>query len=281
MGRMPYNKLKNIQLPYLYMKSLEFGNNDPKFAALEMSGALLFELFGRGWMAKNILNRKNMSFLMSGSPNTLDEFRLQNRIITLAEGIYNLREIEGIDDILVKLKSENIDSVIAEIESGRILCHRRLKFKYVKRTLKKRADFDIRIFDGSNEIFCETKCKIDTSRLSETSFGNSLHKAKKQLPLNCPAIILIKIPDKWAKDEGRLKRVTKTFVDKTDRPIGVACWFERWIQVDQIYTMRAIMGFEEHNIKSNIYNSQIIPFLPVTPYTPNWISFERYAAEYI
>jgi len=44
---MLHNKLKNIPLSYLYRRSLELGNNDPKFIALGMSGALLFELYGR------------------------------------------------------------------------------------------------------------------------------------------------------------------------------------------------------------------------------------------
>lgn len=260
---------------------MELENNDPKFIALGMCGALLFELYGREWMSKRILTQKNMSFLMPGSPSTLDEFRLQNRLLTLAEGLYNLKEIEGFDGILERLKNENIESVIAEIESGRLLRHRRLAFKYVTRTFKKREDFDIHIIDGSNEIFCETKCKIETTGFSETSFRNSLQKAKQQLPLNCPAIILIKIPDKWVKHENKLKRITKVFVEKTERPVGVVCWFEQWIQMDQVFTMRVITGFEEHNTKSEIYNSQIIPFLPVSAQTPYWISFERYATGYI
>lgn len=275
------DKLKNIELSYLYRRSWELGSNDPKFIALGMCGALLFELYGREWMSKRILTRKNMSFLIPGSHETLDEFRLQNRIVTLAEGLYNLKEIEGLDGVLEKLRSENIDSVIAEIESGRLLRHRGLNFKYVTRTFKKREDFDIQIIHGSMEIFCETKCKIETTRFSEASFINSLNKAKQQLPLNCPAIILIKIPDKWVKHKNRLKRNTKIFVEKADRPVGVVCWFEQWIQMDEVFTMRVITGFEEHNTKSEILNSQIIPFLPGTTQTPGWISFERFATGYL
>ena len=253
-------------------------NNDSKVIALGMSGALLFELYGREWMSKRILTRKNLSFLVTDSPNLLDELKLQNLILTIAEGLYNLREIEGFQNVLERLKNDaKVDSIIAEIESGRFLFHRGLSFKYVTRSLKKRADFDVHIIDGSSEIFCEIKCKIETTAFSETSFGNSLHKAKQQLPLNCPAIILIKIPDNWAKHESGLRSIARVFVEKADRPVGVVCWFEQWIRVDQVYTMRAIMGFEEHNTKSKIYNSQVIPFLPFNPQTPDWISFERYA----
>ena len=276
------NKLKSISLSYLYRHALELEKNDPKLIALGMSGALLFELYGREWMSKRVLTRKNLFFLTNESSNSLDELKLQNRILTMAEGLYNLREIEGIQNVLERLKNDaEIDSVIAEIESGRFLFHRGLSFKYVTRSLKKRADFDIHIVTGSREIFRETKCKIETTAFSETSFRNSLHKAKQQLPRNCPAVILIKIPYNWAKHESGLKSVAKVFVEKADRPAGVICWFEQWIRVDQIYTMRVITGFEEHNVKSKIQNSQIIPFLPAKPHTPGWISFERFATGYI
>lgn len=279
---MMHAKLKNIPLSYLYRQALDLGKDDPQLMALGMSGALLSDLFGREWMSTRLLTRKNLSFLMTDSPSELDELKLQNRILTLAEGLYNLKEIEGLQNVLERLKNEpKVDSVIAEIESGRFLFHRGLFFKYVTRSLRKRADFDIHIIKGAIEIFCETKCKIETTAFSETSFGNSLHRAKQQLPLNRPAIILIKIPYNWANNERGLRRIAQAFVEKADRPVGVVCWFDQWIRVDQIYTMRAIMGFEEHNIKSRIHNSQVIPFLPLKPQTPDWISFERYATGYI
>jgi hypothetical protein len=279
---MLHNKLKNIPLSNLYRKSLELGNNDPKFIALGMSGALLSELYGREWMGTRLLTEKNLSFLTADSPNSLNELKLQNRILTIAEGLYNLSKIAGFQNVLERLKNDaNVDSVIAEIESGRFLLHRGLSFKYVTRSLKKRADFDIHIIDGSNELFCEIKCKIETTAFSTASFANSLHKAKQQLPLNWPAIILIKIPDNWAEHEGELRSTAQVIVEKAERPVGVVCWFEQWIQVDETYTMRVIIGFEEHNLRSRILNSKLIPFLPAKPQTPNWMSFERYVAGYI
>lgn len=276
-----HDTLKSISLSYLYSQALELKNSDPKFIALGMSGALLFKLYGRKWMSKRLLNREFLSFLKDNSPDFFDELKLQNRILTIGEGLYNLRGIEGIQNVLEKLQSESVDSVIAEIESGRFIFHRGLSFRYVTRSLKKRADFDIQIINGSNEIFCETKCKIETTAFSENSFHNSLQKAKQQLPRNCPAIILIKVPHNWLRHEDALKNIARLFVKKRERPIGVVCWFEKWIRVDQVYTMRVITGFEEHNIKSQIYNSNIIPFLPDQSFTPFWIIFERYASGYI
>jgi hypothetical protein len=87
-------------------------------------------------MSKRVLTRKNLFFLTNESSNSLDELKLQNRILTMAEGLYNLREIEGIQNVLERLKNDaEIDSVIAEIESGRFLFHRGLSFKYVTRSL--------------------------------------------------------------------------------------------------------------------------------------------------
>jgi hypothetical protein len=276
-----HDKLKNISLSSLYRDALDLGNHDAKFIALGMAGSLLFELYGRKWMSERILTQDNLVFLTNESCNSLAEPKLQMQILTVGESLYNLRGIEGIQNVLDKLQKDSVESVIAELESGRLFFHRGLSFKFVTRSLKKREDFDIHIFNGSNEIFCETKCKIESTAFSISSFQNSLHKAKQQLPSNYPAIILIKIPHNWGQHEIELRNISKLFVKKSNRPIGVVCWYERWIQPDNTHSIKLTTGFEEHNIKSKIYNSRLIPFLPDEPYTPHWTSFEKYAVGYL
>jgi len=278
---MIYEKLKNISLSFLYSKAIEIKNNDPKFIALSMAGALLFELYGRKWMSKRLLNKDNMPFILNQSIDSSSQLNFQMKILMLGESLYNLRNIEGIQNILRKLENENIESVIAELESGRLLYHRGVFFKYVSSSQIKRNDFDIYILDGSNKIFCETKCKLNTTIFSENSFHNSLHKAKQQLPKDYPAIILIKIPDTWGKYEYKLRNVAKDLVLKTERPIGIICWYEIWQKIDNIFTLNLTTGFEEHNVKSQIINANLLPFLPAKPNSMHWVRFERYASGYI
>lgn len=275
------NKLKSISLSFLYKRALQLENNDPKFIAMGMAGSLLFELYGRKWMSKQILNKNNLLFMIGKASSPLDQLKLQKEILLLGESLFNLREIEGIQNVLKMLKNCNVESILAELESGKLLYHRGLNFSYITRNLKKRKDFDIQIMEGPINLFCETKCKIDATIYSKNSYYNSLHKAKQQLPKNSPAIILIKIPYTWAQHEIELREIAATFVIKSKRPLGVVCWYDRWIKVDNTYTLNLTDGFEEHNIKSKIHNSRLIPILPNTQNSPHWKSFEQFANGYL
>jgi hypothetical protein len=276
-----YDKLQNISLSALYKDAMELQCNDPKLVAVGMAGSLLSQLFGKKWMSDNILTNDNIGFLFNKSEDIFAEEKFQLQILTIAEAIFNLRKIGGIECILDRLQNDKIDSVIAELESGRLLCHRGLLFKFVKRNFQKRHDFDIHIIDSPNDIFCETKCKIDTTVFSGNSFENSLHKAKQQLPKELPALILIKIPYLWDQHEAELKNISKLFVKKSVRPLGIVCWHEKWTKINNIFSAKITIGFEEHNNKSKLHNARILPFLPNKPYSPYWISFEKFASGYL
>jgi hypothetical protein len=276
-----FDKLQNISLSFLYKDALKLGSSESKFIALGMAGSLLHELYGKEWMTKYILNKKNMDTFFNKKLEPIFEAIIQNQILVLGESLYNLRRIEGIINILEKLQNGLIGPIISELESGRLLFQRNLNFKYITRSGQKRKDFDIHVFDNKTDIYCETKCKIESTHFSIPSFQNSLIDAKKQLPLDSPSIILIKIPHNWKGFENELQNFSKSFVEKTNRPLGIVCWQERWETIDSINTLKTITGFEEHNIKSKIINCQSIPFLPTKQETLNWTYFERLASGYL
>lgn len=275
------SKLKNISLSSLYKEALTLKAEDPKDIALGMAGALLFELYGRAWMSEKIMPKIILTFRNKGKDGFLDEFKFQSQLLILAESLYNFKNIEGVENILENLKNVPLESIIAELESARILFHRRINFKFVTKSYKKRADFDIHIINNQNYIFCETKCKIDKTGFSVNSFNNSLHKAKKQLPIDNPALIMIKIPYTWEQYEQKLKKNSFTFVNKSDRPLGIVCWYEKWFPTSSVFKLRAVSGFEVHNDKSKIFNSRLIPFLPGQSQTPHWKHFEDFASGYL
>ena len=275
------DKLKSISLSFLQKEALTLSDSDPKAIAIGMAGGLLFHIFGREWMAKKIFTQKYLASLFDKANDELSEFKFQKQILILSESLYNLRETEGIQNVLDRLKNERIESITAELESGRLLFHRGLNFKFVTTIQKKRNDFDIHIVNGSNEIFCETKCKIESTTFSRNSIINSLSDAKDQLPKDYPAIILIKLPDHWGKFKTDLNEIISTFVNKTYRPLGIICWYDKWDQVDNVNSKNITVGLEAHNDKSKIYNAGIIPFLPSTMDSISWKHFENFAKGYL
>ena len=274
-------QLKNISLAFLFREALELGENDPKLISIGMAGGLLLKLFGREWMSKRILNPNNLSFLSDNTQNPLEEIKLQKKILVLGECLYNLKEIDGIQFILKNLQNEIIESIIAELECGRLLVHRGLDFFYKPSTLVKRNDFDIIIKNSPTDIFCEAKCKVESTLFSTSTYSDSLHKAKKQLPKDFPAIIMIKLPYFWNNYERELKNTSEMFVTKTKRALGIVCWYDKWFHIDDTYTFNITTGFEVHNIKSKIINCKIVHFLPTTYNSPKWKSFEQFTMGYL
>lgn len=267
-----------ISLASLFKEGESLGNHDPVFIALGMCGQLLFELFGREWMSTKILTPQNFPSILMDSVLSNEECDMQNRLLTLGENIYNLREIEGIDVLLNKLYRDSVDPIIAELESGRLLYHRGLNFKFVSQSGKKREDFDIRVTNGSLEIFCESKSKKASTNFTEATFINSLHSAKKQLPTQKPGMILIKIPSSWSSYDTQLKIIAKAMVDKTNRPLGIVCWHDKSKSLDKDQTIKYTSGFETHNIQSEVCNSVILPILPNSIHTSNWVQFQKFAS---
>lgn len=268
--------LNDISLAQLYRSAVDtYEDKHPSVLAISMAMELLFLVFGKEWVFKNVLSASNYNLIKTDPEK---EFSLMNRNLMLAEGLFNLKAIEGISNLLNKAYSDSIDSVIAEIESGRLFLQRGLTFRFVSCSGIKRSDFDIHIFDGDYEVFCETKCRLETSSFSQGSLRNTLDKAKKQLPTNNPAIVLIKTPNNWKESRPLLEKTIYEFVNQTKRPIGVICWSEQWIRITNDERGKFILGIEVHNNQSKLYNAKLIPFLPEISTTPNWTEFGRYAS---
>jgi hypothetical protein len=269
--------LNDVYLHDLYQESLlTVPQGNPGEIGIGMGIVLLSKVFGRAWIGKKILTPKAMAFLSDEAADFRDEAKLMNLIQMLGEGLYNLRSISGFDNVLDKLASDNIEAGLAEVESGRMLFHRGLRYQFVDRTGKKRNDYDIRILDDSLAVSCETKCKMEYTKYSSKSFTDALSQAKKQLPLGEPSTILMKIPENWASNEAELKLLSQIVVDKTKRPLGVVCWWENWVRVVRGVDMKGIRGFEIFNENGKTIQNPILPILPKGR-SSNWTDFERFA----
>lgn len=237
---------------------------------------LLHTVFGKAWVQGKILTLKNRAMLQEEGPDFRDEAKLSNLIQMLGEGLFNLRCIPGFKAVLEKMANDSLDSALAEIESGRLLHHRGLNFRFVEPSGEKRKDYDIIIRDKGVEVNCETKCKMEGAKFSANSFLDYLSQAKKQLPLGQPSLIMIKVPSEWGRHDADLVTASQKMVKKTKRPIGVVCWREVWVLREDT-EMKYINGFETHNEDGKLNFKDLLPILPKSPRDINWTDFTRFS----
>ncbi len=148
------------------------------------------------------------------------------RVIQLAEMIWNLRNVPGMDVCMRLICSGKIADGVAELEVGKLLFIHDKRFRVVEPTGVLGSDYDLEIdFDGI--VACaDTKCKLETTKLSDNTILNSLNQARKQLPKDRPGIVFVSAPQIWhdADENGfgrRLFDVAKEFLRQTKRVVSV------------------------------------------------------------
>ena len=216
-------------------------------------------------------NRKAYDYF--GSKNIDNNW--QERIFRLAERVYNLRDIVNLDLIIQDIINGELVSRYAEIEVGRHLHSRLIKFEFVKPSGLKGRDYDIKIKDEL-EINCEVKHKIEDTEFSEKTIEKSLSKANKQLPKDNLALIFVKFPTEWTAENDYLDKIQSacnSFLCRNKDNI-IAIIF-RW----QAPFKDGISGWFYHVLKnSNFAHNQsttsILNKLEKIPINSAWTSIE-------
>jgi hypothetical protein len=152
--------------------------------------------FGPSWVLGNI----------AGYDPTLSDgyFRRERpdestffRRIDLAELLFNLQDVEGIDRVLDTLRDGTIESVVAELEAAKLLRLAGLPFRFVEPVGAKGSDFDVEIVVPGGYINCEIKCKLEATDLSDRTIVRTLAKASSQLPKDAANVIFVRLPTPW------------------------------------------------------------------------------------
>jgi hypothetical protein len=93
-----------------------------------ISHQILRYYLGNEWVEANVFDEspgkakwheQGRAFLKSDSKDEADNFRHQHRLIELAEGLYNLQHIPGIDHRIALLQKENLLSVFGELQCAK------------------------------------------------------------------------------------------------------------------------------------------------------------------
>jgi len=186
---------------------------------------ILINVLGKEWVIEKIhATEVKDNYLRNRADSDEDERRHVERVINLGEYILNLLKTEGFGEKLIDLKKGNIESLLAEFSCAKILFLNQYPFKFVKRSEKKKSDYDFEFIINDDRICCETKCKIEINQLNVTSIMNSLKKANGQLPKDLPGTIMISYPEIIEKNKQLLKvfeESVKRFFGQNNRVISI------------------------------------------------------------
>ena len=273
------------------------GKPNVEFVAFGIAVEYLRAVVGNEWTNQMVFpqhrdlshaNRQGRVFMKTDENEIEQRVRNQDRTLRIAELLFNLQCVAGIDGRLDALRRGNVEAIYTELEVGKFLLRQAVSFKYVDEVGVKGLDYDGQIFLHNNErVNCEMKCKIESTELSEGAIRNALDTARKQLPPSEQGIIFLKIPESWVHEVniGTLLLTTiNDFLRGTSRVIAVILyWEEVYLQAGKSAAIVANKYRIERGIVPKNVSHEVQKMLDQLsgPETASWVSFQTIAKETI
>ncbi|MBW5440822.1 hypothetical protein FXB41_40635 [Bradyrhizobium canariense] len=218
-----------------------------QMASVYLAVAVLNEIIGEEWVTRHILPGAKPNVLALDETDHLSMAISHTKIIDLAEVLYNLQQVEGVDTCVDRMRTGDIEASLAELALGRMLFIHGIEFKYVTPIMKKGHDYDIVVKLPNGLFACaDAKCKIEGQEFSPTSVENTLRKGRKQFPEGEPSILFVKYPYAWDDDPESLailRDVAMKFFRTTKRVVSVKYYVQPILQEGG--DVRQRLGFKE------------------------------------
>jgi len=227
-GRKPWRITPENLRDYGLTNIPDPGNAPARVYALAYS--FLRMVFGTKWGEKYILNAKSTDFIgkLQGNNTTYDIQVHFQRVIDLAELIFNLQGIPSLENCLDQLAGGNIEATVAELDAGKMLHVYAGRFRFHAEEGKIGSDYDLDvIFQNGFRGCADTKCKIQGTKLSISSITNSLDRGRKQLDANVPGALILKVPQTWMEGTDNLRTIADAagkFLRGTERVVCVVAY---------------------------------------------------------
>lgn len=153
-------------------------------------------------------------------PTTLSA-RYSVRISQIAEAVFSLRNEPGFPEITRRLASRDLQSAFFEARTASEFKSYGLTIFARPETKTLSEDFDFSVGHEEIEINVEATQLQDTPNFSDTTIRNTLHRKRKQLSPELPAVIVCWIPSQWRAGaehfEEKVGMVVKAFLRGTHR----------------------------------------------------------------
>jgi hypothetical protein len=196
---------------------------------------------GSAWVEDHILNQADepTSGFLKVEFSRGDQIREAKslRVAHLAEMLFNLQGIPGFEGWIARMRSGGqIESTFAELAFGKLLYINGVSFRFViPQGRKKGEDYDFELTYPDGTVVCaDAKCKLEGSAPRASSIGNSLSRARKQLPEDQPGIIFVKVPQHWLEVpeiRAALKDEATKFFRGTSRVVSVKYYTDHYLHV--------------------------------------------------
>jgi hypothetical protein len=160
--------------------------------------------FGVEWLRDHVLVGCRYPGYLTNNPITqADGMGIDKdhtlRVVELAELLYNLQGVPGLNHCVDRMFSGQIEPTMAELGFGMFMRRQGVAFSYVTPTGAKGQDYDVDIPYEDGPVACgDIKCKIEGTGYAAGTLLNSLKKAQKQLPRNRPGIVFVRVPQRWS-----------------------------------------------------------------------------------
>ncbi len=263
-------------------------NTDKLLKMFGLSIAVLRNFLGNDWTNENVFkmhsnvskrHRAGRRYLKIEEIVPQNQFRYQHRVILLAELLFNLQEIRGVEKRIESIRTGNLEATFAELEFAGHIKQAGLNFLFVMTSGVKGQDYDIDILlTSSRSVHCELKAKAEQHQLNETSIYHTLDTSRKQLPPNQPGIVFLKIPEEWigqTKLKSILQENLQKFFRQTNRVVAVVLHWEQWLFRRDVRAVATTLYRVETNHNSQFLDKEIMDILGKlnNPDLQTWVRF--------
>ncbi|TKV77994.1 hypothetical protein FDV58_27720 [Bradyrhizobium elkanii] len=256
---MPFRPITLDALHRTHSNLLQDGDLNKQMAGVYLAIAVLNEFLGEPWVARFILPGAKPNVLALDETDQLSCAIGHAKIIDLAEVLYNLQFVDGIDNCVERMRSGDIEGSMAELDLGRMLFIHSVEFKYVTPIMRKGYDYDILVKLPNGMFACaDAKCKIEGQEFSVNSVENTLKKGRKQFPQDRPAILFVKHPYEWHDDSYALTTlgdIAMKFFRTTERVVSVKYYVQPILRQGGNVTQR--LGFKEFSNPRTRFGSDV------------------------
>lgn len=264
---------------------------DDDFVTYGLATEVLRFFFGNAWTNQNVFSmhkdvspehRAGRKFLKTESTDVEEKFRHLQRVTILAEIVFNLQDIEGFKQRISLMHKHDLEAALGELECASLLCTSDSKFRFITPTGAKGQDYEGEIVTRTGRvIYCEIKTRAEGSIPNPRTLWNTFEHARKQLPKGKPAMILIKIPEAWSKEQdirAMVESATEKIFRQSQRIVAIVFTWEEWHVTPENFRI-ALTRIRPHlNKRSNLYVEDIASITATMGIAsnPNWVQFRRF-----
>jgi hypothetical protein len=263
------------------------------YLAFGLSTEVLRFFFGDQWVNEHIFPmHKTVSaayeagrkFLRTDSTEPDDSFRWGQRVMKLAQTLFNLQDTYGLRERIAQKGKDGLEGLLGEMECVALLCHPALSLRFRIPIGVKGQDYDAEVTTSANRtVCCEIETKIESTAVDTQTVWRTIDHARRQLPKDLPGVVLIKIPEAWPKNPDIVQivedAVAKAF-RRSSRLVGVVFYWEEWFKVagGELFINKSRPYV---NNRSQLYQKDIDDMLGAIGQlkNPAWVSFHEFVEQ--